>query len=390
MYETAAKNVLKIQVFPDEKGEESPKSPKHERELDEYLKFTPSKEKPNVKLNTLEKTVESKIHYPENENQRNTMLESKSNLCKNILSETKPNLEKNLQNKTVNSFDQISDQQKMLPSITANICNSTSNNNVFMFTKLIDSSEPTEKKQFNEININEKKISLSFPRIPAPQIVPHFPPPPYYLPHADFPWLYPPYFYKPYPPLLNVNCYYGDPYYGVATSIEANKNQEPTKTITEYMESPKQIDNDKTISTEVTLLDKQLVDGIPLKIKSEPCDEETENKGIVVEEEVKKINKIKERPSVIAPIEKFSSRRNANLVDKKIKKDLKYRPYRLRERIKTSKQSTHEEETPEKPKYLLKELNVYSTRKEIFLGELNLRRILKRMETSISETGICE
>ena len=156
------------------------------------------------------------------------------------------------------------------------------------------------------------------------------------------------------------------------------------------MESPKQIDNDKTISTEVTLLDKQLVDGIPLKIKSEPCDEETENKGIVVEEEVKKINKIKERPSVIAPIEKFSSRRNANLVDKKIKKDLKYRPYRLRERIKTSKQSTHEEETPEKPKYLLKELNVYSTRKEIFLGELNLRRILKRMETSISETGICE
>ena len=390
LYETAAKNVLKIQVFPDEKGEESPKSPKIENELDEYLKFSRSKEKPNMKLNTLAKTVESKIHYPENENQINTMLEPKNNLYKNILSETKPNLEKHLQNKTVNNFDQIPDQPKVLPNIITNICNSTSNNNVFTFTKLIDSSEPTEKKQFNEMNINEKKISLSFPRIPTPQIVPHFPPPPYYLPHADFPWLYPPYFCKPYPPLLNLNCYYGDPYYGVATSFEANKNQEPTKTITEHRESPKQINNENTIFTKVTLLEKQLDDGIPFKIKSEPCDEETENKTSVIEGEVKKNNKFKERPSVIAQIEKISSRRNSNSVDKKIKKDLKYRPYRLRERIKTSKQNTHEGETLEKPKYLLKELNIYSTRKEIFLGELNLRRILKRIETSTSDTGLCE
>lgn len=223
----------------------------------------------------------------------------------------------------------------------------------------------------------------------------------YYSP-ADFPWLYPAYMYEKYQQAPLPYYYYGEYLSnGKEQGINNLENQNQGRE-NENNELYNENDSEKVANLKKSLsvasqellyeardqkktLDTNLITlqttNSEIEIKKEETKEENEDtassSSILPHEGKKKCKNKKELERVKTTIKDFST------VSRKIKlKDsLKYRPYSLRQRVKAlkkAKKMAHLSK-PKQPKFILKDIDAKNlTKKEIFLGYLGLRRILKR------------
>ena len=193
--------------------------------------------------------------------------------------------------------------------------------------------------------------------------------------HADFPWLHPSYLYDPHYRYSPPYYYYGE--HDGHTKVHSIEENAKSHKVQEH-----------TINSRMTLN--------TLKKEKDPIfstgrKEDEINDDIIEEdspdEEVKKIikhKKVSDRIKSTGKCTPSQERKN------KIKESLKYRPYSLRQRVKASKKAKKIAEKikkPLSPKYILKALNLKtSTKKELFLGQLGLRKILKRIDNTAGKS----
>ena len=214
----------------------------------------------------------------------------------------------------------------------------------------------------------------------------------YYSP-ADFPWLYPSYMYEKYYQAHLPYYYYGD-YHSeninepVTTNTKEEKEEENQKQVltqekVEEEPSPT-INEQNSFRMKLNTVASEQVNIIKEEIK------EQEPVSSPSTQDVKKKSKNKKDPEKIKTTATTTATTKENPVQPKkikIKECLKYRPYSLRQRVKALKKAKKIAHLkPKPPKYVLKDMNAKNlTKKEIFLGYLGLRRILKRNDRKVNE-----
>ncbi|XP_057306862.1 uncharacterized protein LOC130645034 [Hydractinia symbiolongicarpus] len=181
--------------------------------------------------------------------------------------------------------------------------------------------------------------------------------------YADFPWLYPQYIYERY--YQHHPTYY--PYCGdYQQEAIVGKYENPYT----HGGNDKFIRNKEHYRMKLNTVKKSNADSEELNVFS-----------TVGDDELKKIYKNKKTADKIKPPTVRSN--SAQEKKSKLKESLKYRPYTLRQRALILKKESKlgRLKPPEQPKFILKELKGKSvTKKELFLGWLGLRRILKRLD----------
>ena len=358
LYETAVQNILNIKALSCDLANETTPSPSYsdiDKPFRRYLDKTVDLEKDTINELSQYYYGERKRSYDGEPSYKNQPFEKLvSQFPPSVVNQTIKKAQPDESSVPVSYYSQLFDFKSELKSETT-----TTNSNASKIQK--KHSEVDNKNFFSQFLSDQATHNQARP----------------YFSHADFPWLHPSHFYDQHYRYSLPYYYYGEQQ-DRQSVINGYTKSHPIDD--QIKESKSHAPNEHFHKSRMTLN--------TIKREKDPLLQESKKEEIVdvmeaisPDEEVKKITKIKKVSYKIKSSGKCTpSQERKN----KIKESLKYRPYSLRQRVKASKKAKKlaaEMKKPPAPKYILKDLNVKtSTRKEMFLGQLGLRKILKRID----------